>query len=188
MQPVQITIRDMPNSPALETHIRKKAHKLSQYYQRINSCRVCIHLAQKHKHQGKLFSVSIDLTVPGKELAVKRKLDEDVYIAIRDAFKALIRQLECYADKQRGEVKSHETTYRGYVKRLFFEDGYGFIESTDGNEFYFSLTNVSYPSFDQLTIGDMVEFTGVPIGSGFQAQHVTREKKNHAVEEMDPYR
>ena len=32
MLPVQITVRDMPSSPALEDHILKKAQKLNHYY------------------------------------------------------------------------------------------------------------------------------------------------------------
>jgi ribosome-associated translation inhibitor RaiA len=32
---------------------------------------------------------------------------EDVYVAIRDAFDAMSRQLEDFARKQRGEVKTH---------------------------------------------------------------------------------
>jgi ribosomal subunit interface protein len=94
MQPVKIVIRDMPNSPALEDHIRKKADKLSQFYDRINAFQIVIEIPQKHKRNGKLFNVRIDMTVPGKELVVNRKLDQDVYVAIRDAFDALLRKLE----------------------------------------------------------------------------------------------
>lgn len=112
MQPVQITIRDLPSSPAIESHIRKKADKLTQFYDHINSCRIVITLPQKHKRQGKLYCVRIDLTVPGKELAVTHKLDEDIYVAIRDAFQALTRQLEQYARKRRGDVKRHEQSKR----------------------------------------------------------------------------
>jgi ribosomal subunit interface protein len=183
MQPVKIVIRDMPNSPAIEDHIRKKAQKLSQFNQRINNFRVVVEVPQKHKRQGKLFNVRIDLTVPGRELVINRKLDEDVYIAIRDAFAALIRQLESYAQKRRGDVKTHESANYGYVKRLFLDEGYGFIQGVDGNEFYFSPTNVTYPSFDQLAIGDIVEFVSMPSGDGLQAHHVTKEKKNHVKEE-----
>src|SRR4051812_48068488 len=100
MQLIQVTIRDVPHSGALEDHIEKKAEKLTRFYQRINSCRVVVEQSQKHKHQGKLFRVCVDLTVPGKELVVNRKKNEDVYLAIRDAFSAIERQLEDYARKQ----------------------------------------------------------------------------------------
>lgn len=107
MLPIQITIRDVPNSQALEECISKKIKKLEQFYQRMVSCRVVIDVPQKHKHQGKLFSVHIDLMMPGKELVVNHKQNEDVYVAIRDAFLALEHQLKTYARKRRGEVKNH---------------------------------------------------------------------------------
>ncbi len=178
MLSVQITVRDMQNSPALEDHLRKRAHKLTQYYHRINSCRIVIHVDQKHKHQGKIFSVCIDLTVPGKELVVNRKRDEDVYVAIRDAFQAIQRKLETYARKRRGDVKTHELTLQGVIKKLFLGEGYGFIQGLDGSEYYFSPTNVSHPRFEQLQLGDSVAFIGIPQSEGLQAHHVTKEKNN----------
>ncbi len=179
MLPVQITVRDMPNSPALEDHLRKKAMKLNHYYDRIQSCKIVIHISQKHKHQGKLFSVNIDLSVPGKELVVNRKFDEDVYIAIREAFHALQRQLESYVHKRRGDVKMHELEMHGVVKKKFSQDGYGFIQGADGSEYYFSPTNISYPDFAQLELGDIVQFVGVPESEGMQAHRVTRLKNGH---------
>ena len=176
MLTVQVTFKDIPNSQALETHIKEKAQKLTQFYQRINSCRVVVEVPQKHKHQGKLFSVNIDLTVPGKELAVTHKQNEDVYIAIRDAFHALERQLEKYARRRRGDVKVHEHQHRGYIVRLFLDEGYGFIRGTDGDEFYFSSTNVAHPQFENLEIGDLVQFIGSAANDGLQANRVTLEK------------
>jgi ribosomal subunit interface protein len=175
MQPVQITVRDIPHSAAIESHIRKKAEKLNQFYQRINSCRIVLTIPQKHKHNGKLFAIHIDLKVPGKELVVNKQTHEDVYVAIRDAFNALIRQLETYARKKKGHVKTHDGVARGYVKRLFLEDGYGFIQGVDGNEFYFSTTNVAYPNFLQLEIGDLVEYIPVHASDGIQAHRVKKE-------------
>lgn len=106
---VQVTMKDIPASQALENHIRLRAHKLALYTQKINSCRVVVEVPQKHKRQGKLFSVHIDVTVPGKELAVNHKQNEDIYIAVRDAFLAIERQLEKYVQKRSGHIKHHDT-------------------------------------------------------------------------------
>lgn len=108
MLSVQVTMKDIPSSQTLENHIRLKAQKLTLYTRKINSCRVVVEVPQKHKRQGKLFSVHIDVTVPGKELASSRKENEDIYIAIRDAFLAIERQLEKYWKKRSGHVKHHE--------------------------------------------------------------------------------
>jgi len=106
--PMQITIRDMENSEALETHIRQKAQKLDEFFNHIMSCRVVVEMPHKHHHQGKQFNVRIDIGVPGNEIVVNRDHSEDVYIALRDAFDAAKRQLEDYARKVRGDVKTHE--------------------------------------------------------------------------------
>ncbi|MHB8744493.1 MAG: HPF/RaiA family ribosome-associated protein [Sulfuricaulis sp.] len=105
--PLHVTLKDMPQSEAVESRIREKADKLSRFYDRIISCRVVVESPQRHHHQGKLYSVRIDLMVPGSELVANRAQDEDVYVAVRDAFEAITRQLEDYARRQRGEVKTH---------------------------------------------------------------------------------
>jgi ribosomal subunit interface protein len=119
--PMQITIRDMENSEALETHIRQKAQKLDEFFNRIMSCRVVVEMPHKHQHQGKQFNVRIDIGVPGNEIVVNRDHSEDVYIALRDAFDAAKRQLEDYARKVRGDVKTHEPKITKERDNLFSE-------------------------------------------------------------------
>lgn len=178
MLPVQITTKDMPISAALETLIRKRVEKLNRYYDRIMNCHIVIEVPQKHKHQGKLYNVKIDTNVPGKVLMVNRKLDQDIYIAIRDAFDAMERQLEELGRKRHGRVKTHEDVLSGHIARIMTEEGYGFIDGNDGNEYYFSITNVSHPHFDQLAIGDAVEFIADNSGDGLKAHRVVRAKQN----------
>lgn len=177
MLPVQITTRDIPSSAALEDHIRHKSAKLKQFYDNMTSCRIVVEFEQKHKHRGKLFNIRIDVTVPGKEMVVTNKSDEDVYVAVRDAFNAIIRQLDNYSHKRHGRVKTHSDVAHGYVARM--HEDYGFIEGNDGNEYYFSVTNVKYPGFQRLMIGDAVEFTPETVNEGWQACHVVLERENH---------
>lgn len=106
--PLQITLRDMPASAALEDHIREKAAKLERFYPPLMGCRVVVELPHKHKHKGKQFNVRIDLTVPGGEIVINHDQSEDVYVALRDAFEAAQRKLEDYGRRQRGDVKTHE--------------------------------------------------------------------------------
>jgi ribosomal subunit interface protein len=110
--PLQITIRGIEHSEALETHIRDKANKLEEFFDRIMSCRVVVEVPHKHHHQGKQFNVRIDIGVPGSEIAVNRDHAEDVYVALRDGFDAAKRQLEDYARKMRGDVKTHQPKQR----------------------------------------------------------------------------
>ncbi|RFC31840.1 MAG: ribosomal subunit interface protein [Candidatus Nitrotoga sp. MKT] len=106
--PLQITVRNIEHSDALETRICDKAQKLEEFCKHIMSCRVVVEAPHKHHHQGKQFNVRIEIGVPGNEIVVNRDHHEDVYVALRDAFNAAKRQLEDYARKIRGDVKTHE--------------------------------------------------------------------------------
>jgi ribosomal subunit interface protein len=105
--PLQIILRDIAQSEAVETAIREKVDKLDQFYPHIMSCRVTVEMPGKHKNQGKDFAIRIDITVPGSEIVVNKEHGEDIYVVLRDAFDAAKRQLEDYGRKQRGDVKSH---------------------------------------------------------------------------------
>ena len=119
--PLQITIRDIEHSDALENHIRDKAKKLDEFFNRIMSCRVVVEMPHKHHHQGKQFNVRLDISIPGHEIAVNRDHAEDVYVALRDAFDAAKRQLEDQARKMRGDVKTHEPKRTNERDNLFSE-------------------------------------------------------------------
>ncbi len=185
--PLQITFRDMKPSAAVEDRIRERATELDQFYDRIMRCRVVVHAPHRHHHQGKLFHVRIDLTVPGAELVVNREpamhhAYEDVYVAIRDAFDAAQRQLADYARRQRGDVKVHEIAPGARVAKLFPEEGYGFIASADGTELYFHRNSVLNDAFDRLEVGSEVEFVEEPGDKGPQASTVRVVGKHHAPE------
>jgi ribosomal subunit interface protein len=101
--PVQITVRDVDASEAVESRIREKAADLERFHPGIMSCRVVVERGARHKHQGKPFVVKLDIGVPGSEIVVNRDEHEDVYVALRDAFDAAKRQLEEHARRQRGD-------------------------------------------------------------------------------------
>lgn len=110
--PLQISFRNMEPSPAIEERIRKKAAKLERFHNRIIGCSVVVEAPHRHQHKGKLYTVRLDISVPGKDVAVDRakpidQAHEDIYVAIRDAFDAAARRLEDHARKMRGEVKNH---------------------------------------------------------------------------------
>jgi ribosomal subunit interface protein len=93
MSSLQITVRSISDSPTIEYHIRKHFDKLNKIYSKISNCRVVIDVPQNHKHKGKIFSVSIDIKIPGKEL-ISRKQSQNLYVAIRDSFAAIEKLLE----------------------------------------------------------------------------------------------
>ena len=105
--PLQITVRDMEPSEALEARIRSKAQKLEEFFAHIVSCHVVVEMPHRHHQQGKQFNVRIDIGVPGNTIVLNRHQAEDVYVALRDAFDAAKRQLQEYSRVMRGDVKTH---------------------------------------------------------------------------------
>src|SRR5215831_17523074 len=95
------------HSPALEERIRAQTAKLEEFHPRIVSCQVTVAEFAKHKQQGRHFEVRIDLRIPGHELVVNHKDDEDVYVALREAFASMTRLLEDTARRRRGYVRAH---------------------------------------------------------------------------------
>ncbi len=171
--PLQISLHGIEHSNALYTAIQEKAAKLDRYYDHIMSCRVVLELDARHRHQGRQFTVRIDLKVPGGEIAVTHEHGEDVQIALRNAFDAARRRLEDYARGQRGDVKRHATEITGRVARLDAAQGIGFIATEDGREYYFSRDNVVTPSFEHLAVGTTVHFIEEVAGEGLQAKRIS---------------
>jgi ribosome-associated translation inhibitor RaiA len=139
--PVQITWRDMAPSTAVGTKIREEAVKLEEFYDHITSCRVTIDIPRRYQNGEYQFHIRIDLTVPGAEIVVNheptlhsslRRTEseehakgqelsaphKDVYVAIRDAFKAARRKLQEYSHRRNGAVKYHET----YAQENLYND------------------------------------------------------------------
>ena len=110
---LQITLRNMPHSDALDTRIREKVAALERFHPRITSCHITVSESHKHQQEGRHFEVRIDLRVPGgAEILANRQHDEDVYIALRDAFASATRQLEDVVREKRGDVKTHKVPNR----------------------------------------------------------------------------
>lgn len=170
--PVQITFRDFPHSEAVETHLHEKIDKLQQFCHNIVACHVVLELANKNQHRGNLYDTRITITVPGKELVSKLNEDENMYVSIKTAFEDMTRQLENYVQQIHGDVKNHQPIVSGTIVRLFNGDGFGFIEKTDGSEFYFNATHVVTPSFHKLSIGMPVHFVEGMGSDGPQAHRV----------------
>jgi cold shock CspA family protein len=106
---------------------------------------------------------------------------EDAYVAVRDAFDAVMRQLEDHVRKLDGRVKTHEEPLRGRVARFVAEEGYGFVETGDGREVYFHRNSVSGGNFAELRIGDEVRLVVDEGEKGPQASMVQRIGKPHVI-------
>jgi ribosome-associated translation inhibitor RaiA len=107
----QIVWRGTTASEALETRIRDEVAALEETCPQITAARVVVEVPTRHRHGGH-FVVKVELTVPGKVLAVSRDPQEndtaeDAYAAVGEAFATARRQLVEYVQMRRGEVKHH---------------------------------------------------------------------------------
>lgn len=161
--PLQISFVGMEPSEFVAAELRAHAACLERFHPHLTSCRVVLSAPHHHQHKGRLYSVRIDLTVPGAEIAVNREhsLDrthEDLRVAIRDAFDAARRRLEDCARVQRAQVKQHAPPTRGKVIRILPAEGYGFIRGANGTEVYFHRNSVLNDAFDRMRVGAAVRF------------------------------
>jgi ribosomal subunit interface protein len=106
-QPLEVRFLGMEASPAVEAAVRAKAAQLDQFRGDLMACRVTIALEHKHKHQGHPYAVRIDLTMSGQERCIDRVQHEDVYVALRDAFDGIKRQIEEAVRRIRPQDKAH---------------------------------------------------------------------------------
>jgi ribosome-associated translation inhibitor RaiA len=160
--PVQITFRGVPVDDEIERLCRKEVEKLERYHDRITGCHVVIAQPHRRHRHGNLFQVSVDLVVPGAEIAVNRvpsehEADEKLELALREAFDTARRRLEDHVRRQRGLVKSHETPAHGRVSRLDVVRG-GSLTTPDGRELDFAPSGVRGAAFDELEVGMEVTY------------------------------
>lgn len=108
--PIQVTFRGIDSSDSLSELIERESGKLDAIFDRIVRCHVIVEKLE-HLHNGAPFRVSIDLTVPGAEIAIDTErhrsaendaLHRDPALAIRDAFRRARRRLQERIRRRRG--------------------------------------------------------------------------------------
>jgi ribosome-associated translation inhibitor RaiA len=106
--PLQIRFHGLAASEAVEGEVRRRATELEEIFPRLVSCRITIELPHRHHQHGRRFRVQVDLGVPGTHLvaatADEDPAHEDVYVAVRDAFRAAKRQLENQVQRDRADT------------------------------------------------------------------------------------
>jgi ribosome-associated translation inhibitor RaiA len=105
--PLDLRFVGLTRSEAVEASVHARVADLERTCPDLTALRVTIEQEHKHQSRGRPFTVRLDVTLPGQELAVTHVLDEDVYAAVRDAFDAMRRKLEEMTRIRRGEVKRH---------------------------------------------------------------------------------
>jgi ribosomal subunit interface protein len=175
--PPEISFRNVEPTAALQAQLDEEIGRLERFFEGITSCHVMLEVPNPRHEEGNLYHVRIEVRVPGTELVVSREPPaqqerEDVRVALTDAFDSMVRQLEDYVRKMRGDVKAHEESPTGTVAKLFPYEGYGFIETPEGDEVYFHRNSVLGEGFTRMDVGSRVRFALEEGLEGLQASTV----------------
>jgi cold shock CspA family protein len=173
----QVSFDDIPVDESVRDAALEHIDQLEHLYGRITGCHVVVAQPHRHHRLGRLYSVRVDVRVPGSEIVVNRDhhLDhahEDVHVALRDAFAAARRRLEDHARRLRGVEKAHVPRAQGRISQIFPLQGYGFIETPDGREIYFHRHAVSDHDFRLIDVDSPVFYTEEEGNDGPQAAFV----------------
>lgn len=101
----------------------------------------------------------------------------DVYVALRDAFDDMKRQIEQSAQRARGEQKLHAQQLQGEVVRVSDADRCGFIRTADGDEYWFGPDNVAGTPWERVQVGAAVRFIPELAAQGRQAKRVSVSRR-----------
>ncbi|QOR39165.1 HPF/RaiA family ribosome-associated protein [Billgrantia diversa] len=165
--PLEITYQHVSRSEWIDEYIRSRVAKLEQFNHDIVSCRVVIEQTQNPHKTGNPYRALVEVNLPAKGELVAEKSDKvtdpqvQLRPIIRNAFEAMEKQLKKQTAKRDGKVKHHNDEPIppvATVVRLFEKDGYGFIKSLSGEEFYFHRNSVLHGDFERLTVGTRVRF------------------------------
>lgn len=183
--PIQISFDDIPASDKVRSQVEAAAVALEQFNDHITSCRVALSAPDQRHRSGGLYDIRVTLRMPPRrEIVVSHKAQdrperEHLDVALREAFALVRRQVQDAVRNLRGDVKLHVEPDHGKVTKLFDDDGYGFIETPDGQEIYFHRNSVVNGGFDKLTIGQDVRFVETVGDKGPQASTVKALGKNN---------
>lgn len=106
LTPLEISFHGLERSDAVEARVREKFKRIQSHFDRITHGRVVIEAPKKRVSRAKIFSVRVEIGVPGgKPIVATYEPNEesghtDVMLAIRDAFAAAMRQVDDLAEKR----------------------------------------------------------------------------------------
>jgi len=105
--PIDISFQDIPHSKAVEEAVTHQVNHLGRICDQITRCRVSLALEARHQQQGRPFSAHIGVTMPHHAPISSKASDEDVYVALREAFAQLERMVAETVQKHRPRADQH---------------------------------------------------------------------------------
>ena len=165
--PLEISFHNLMSSPAIEDEIERRVAKLEKLYPRMIACRVSVEKPHRQHRTGSPFEIHIEMSVPGKTIAVTREPNRaarrvqkpTIRTSISEAFRTAESRLKEFKALRRGAVKSHAVMLPGTIRRVDRSNGSGFLTTNDGKEMYFHRNSLLSGDFEKLKRGDTVQYT-----------------------------
>ena len=107
----QVVFRGIDHSQAVEEAVQKRAEKLSRFSDQIQSLRVTVESPHNNHHKGKVYHIGVEAFIPNHDIVVNHDqhdnhAHEDIYVAIRDTFDAVERQIKDINAKERRQSRT----------------------------------------------------------------------------------
>ena len=103
--PLEIHFHGIEKSAAVEERVREKVAKLAKHFDRLTRCRVVLEAPHRSPQKAKVYQIKIELGMPGRRpIVVSHEREgshanEELGLAIRDAFEAALRKVDGEAAK-----------------------------------------------------------------------------------------
>lgn len=116
--PVQVVLKNVPQSAAVREEIAKAASALARFNERVAGCRVSVTNPDTRHRTGALFDVHLVVSVPGHaDIVISRRAEdqqerEHLSVSLRKAFAQARRRLQDTVRQMRGDVKSSRARSR----------------------------------------------------------------------------
>ena len=104
--PFELRQKEVTLPPGLVLDLQARVEVLDQHYHRIIRCRVTVE-GSGNPHRRGLYSIKVDLTLPGAEIVVQKQESANLELAIKRNFSIVTRRLEEHVRRVQGAVKGH---------------------------------------------------------------------------------
>ena len=104
--PVEVHFHGIEKSAAVEQRVREKVAKLAKHFDRMTRCRVVLEAPHRSPQRPKVYQIKIEVGVPGRSPIVvsheregSSDANEELGLALRDAFEAALRKVDDMSTK-----------------------------------------------------------------------------------------
>jgi putative sigma-54 modulation protein len=110
---VEVHFHGIEKSEAVEQRVHEKVAKLKKHFSQMTSCRVAIEVPQRTADRPKVYQIKIEIGVPRRAPVIVSHertgshANEDLPLAIREAFQAALRKVDGMSAKinQRSRIE-----------------------------------------------------------------------------------